>query len=192
MSSSCLIVAHGEEWNENIYEGGRKEYIPIPPSRITYDQFLSKLEVRLKIDKSMYIFDVDALVMPPEGETMRMKITDEFEWYSMMDLLEVPTVYVIIYRRINECSHSRSNQGSPWKNHILNGQKNKQMVVDDDDPELSNDCDDMYDSNDDEARDENDHNVGGCSRDLHIVTSLDTNNEDNEVNNDENPKDVRH
>ncbi|KAL6557645.1 hypothetical protein OROMI_017995 [Orobanche minor] len=193
MNSSCLIVAHGGEWNENIYEGGRKEYIPIPPTRITFDQFLSKLEVRLKKDRSMYVFDVDALVMSPEGETMRMKITDEFEWCSMLDLLEVPTVYVTICPGISEGSHSRSIRDDSWKKDIFNAQKNKHMVAADDeiDLESSTDCDDTNDSNDDESVDINDHNVGGCSRDLHTVPSLDTNNESNEVNNVENQKDVR-
>ncbi|KAL6585530.1 hypothetical protein OROMI_002174 [Orobanche minor] len=141
----------------------------------------------------MYVFDVDALVMSPEGETMRMKITDEFEWCSMLNLLEVPKVYVTICRGINECSHSRSIRDASWKNNIFHAQKNKHMVADDNeiDLESSTDCDDTYDSHDDEAMDINDHNVGGCSRDLHTVPSLDTNNESNEVNNVENQKDVR-
>ncbi|KAL6531490.1 hypothetical protein OROMI_027853 [Orobanche minor] len=110
MSPSCLIVVHGGHWDENIYVGGRKECIPIPPTGMTFEQFSSKLEVRLKKDNSMYAFDLDALVQSPVGETMRMKITNDFELCSMLEMLDLPTIYITVYPLMNECSSSRERR----------------------------------------------------------------------------------
>ncbi|KAL6551278.1 hypothetical protein OROMI_021766 [Orobanche minor] len=86
MSPSCLIVVNGGHWDENIYVGGRKECIPIPPTGMTFEQFSSKLE------------------------TMRMKITNDFELCSMLEMLDLPTIYITVYPLMNECSSSRKRR----------------------------------------------------------------------------------
>lgn len=89
-----LIVLHGGSWNKQIYEGGTKDYIPLPSSGISFKELLSKLEVRIKKDMSMHTFDIDVIVKVDQGETMRLKVTDELEWSCLMDMMALPVLYV--------------------------------------------------------------------------------------------------
>lgn len=40
-----VIIVHGGSLSNNIYEGGAKDYIPMPLGGISFLEFLSKLEV---------------------------------------------------------------------------------------------------------------------------------------------------
>lgn len=62
-----------------------KDYISIPRSEISYeDLLLTKLEVRLKKDKST---QTSILIQFAQGEKMRMKIIDKFEWACLMEIV---------------------------------------------------------------------------------------------------------
>lgn len=74
LMAPALIIVHGGDWVNNTYQGGTKDYIPIPHSGMRYIDFLSKLQRRLKKDRSTHIFEIDALVKVDEGETMRMRL----------------------------------------------------------------------------------------------------------------------
>lgn len=58
----AIIVLHGGSLINNVYAGGTKEYIPIPPDGITFEELLSKLEARLDKDRSIYTFEVVVFV----------------------------------------------------------------------------------------------------------------------------------
>lgn len=103
---SSVFVVHGGTWNYNKYEGGIKDFIPIPQSGITFEELLGKIEVRLKKDRNTYVFDIDALIQPSVGDTFRMKITDNFEWCCLSDLMEVPTIYVTVCKKSNDFEQS--------------------------------------------------------------------------------------
>lgn len=89
-----VIVLHGGSWNNNVYEGGTKDYIPLPDIGISYNTLLSKIHIRMKKDMSTHTFDIDAIVKGHEGQSFRMKVTDDFEWKTLLDLTELPTLYV--------------------------------------------------------------------------------------------------
>lgn len=106
--TSSVIVVHGGSWKNNLYEGGMKEYIPIPSCGIKYEELLAKIEVRLNKDKSIYAFDINALVQFAHGEKMKMKISNEFEWSCLTELMVAPTIFVDVCDR-RKLEHSSSN-----------------------------------------------------------------------------------
>lgn len=103
---SSVIVVHGGSWNDNIYEGGRRDFIPIPSNGISFEELLSKVEVRLKKDGTTNVFDIDALIQLQSGDMSRMKISDNFEWSYLKELVDVPTIYVSVCNRHNQSEYS--------------------------------------------------------------------------------------
>ncbi|KAL6546998.1 hypothetical protein OROMI_022719 [Orobanche minor] len=75
MALTKIYVIHGGEWSDdNKYEGGRRELIPIPPGGISLKDLVAKIEMRLV--KSRDGDSTDDLV--------RTKITDDFELSFVM------------------------------------------------------------------------------------------------------------
>lgn len=107
--ASPLIVLHGGTWKNNTYDGGMKDYIPVPRGGISYNDLLSKLEVRLKKDKNTHTFDIDAMVNSASGESMRMKVTDEFEWSCLMEMNELPVLYVYACSKMKNSTINPNN-----------------------------------------------------------------------------------
>lgn len=71
-----------------------------------YEDLLLKLESHLKKDMLTHTFDIDALVTIDQGQSMRMKITDDFELRCLMDLTKLPTIYVDACERIKSISQN--------------------------------------------------------------------------------------
>lgn len=107
--ASRLIVVHGGSWWNNMYKGRTNEYIPMPPSGISYRDLLTKLEVRLKKDKSGYTFDIYALVEVDEGKIIRMNVNDEFEWSSLKAMTGLPIIYLNASPKCKACSSPLTN-----------------------------------------------------------------------------------
>lgn len=76
----CLLftVEHGITTNMRVIEKSLSSSL----SGITFEELLGKPEVRLKKDQNTHVFDIYVLVQPSTRESLRMKITHNFEWSS--------------------------------------------------------------------------------------------------------------
>ncbi|KAL6587636.1 hypothetical protein OROMI_000614 [Orobanche minor] len=97
-----IYVIHGREWSDdNKYEGGRRELIPIPPGGISLKDLVAKIEMRLMKPRDGYVYEIDALINDDESiegdstdELVRTKITDDFELSFVMRSTAKPVLYV--------------------------------------------------------------------------------------------------
>ncbi|KAL6575452.1 hypothetical protein OROMI_012737 [Orobanche minor] len=95
-------VIHGGEWSDdNKYEGGSRELIPIPPGGISLKDLVAKIEMRLMKPRDGYVYEIDALINDDESiegdstdELVRTKITDDFELSFVMRSTAKPVLYV--------------------------------------------------------------------------------------------------
>ncbi|KAL6551055.1 hypothetical protein OROMI_021543 [Orobanche minor] len=102
MAPTKIYVIHGGEWSDdNKYEGGRRELIPIPPGGISLKKFVAKIEMRLMKPRDGYVYEIDALINDDESiegdstdELVRTKITDDFELSFVMRSTAKPVLYV--------------------------------------------------------------------------------------------------
>ncbi|KAL6550042.1 hypothetical protein OROMI_020530 [Orobanche minor] len=97
MAPTKIYVIHGGEWSDdNMYEGGRRELIPIPPGGINLKDLVAKIEMRLMKPRDGYVYEIDALINDDEStdELMRTKITDDFELSFVMRSTAKPVLYV--------------------------------------------------------------------------------------------------
>ncbi|KAL6564603.1 hypothetical protein OROMI_016053 [Orobanche minor] len=96
MAPTKIYVIHGGEWcDDNKYEGGRRELIPIPPGGISLKDLVAKIEMRLMKPRDGYVYEIDALINDDESiegdstdELLRTKITDDFELSFTMRSLD--------------------------------------------------------------------------------------------------------
>ncbi|KAL6557546.1 hypothetical protein OROMI_017896 [Orobanche minor] len=103
MAPTKIYVIHGGEWSDdNKYEGGRRELIPIPPGGISLKDLVAKIEMRLMKPRDGYVYEIDALINDDESieigsstdELVRTKITDDFELSFVMRSTAKPVLYV--------------------------------------------------------------------------------------------------
>ncbi|KAL6576852.1 hypothetical protein OROMI_011128 [Orobanche minor] len=102
MAPTKIYVIHGGEWSDdNKYEGGRRELIPIPPGGISLKDLVAKIEMRLMKPREGYVYEIDALINDDESiegdstdELVRIKITDDFELSFVMRSTAKPVLYV--------------------------------------------------------------------------------------------------
>ncbi|KAL6514985.1 hypothetical protein OROGR_020564 [Orobanche gracilis] len=102
MAPTKIYVIHGGEWSDdNKYEGGRRELIPIPPGGISLQDLVAKIEMRLMKPRDGYVYEIDALINDDESidgdstdELVRTKITDDFELSFVMRSTAKPVLYV--------------------------------------------------------------------------------------------------
>ncbi|KAL6513482.1 hypothetical protein OROGR_020968 [Orobanche gracilis] len=102
MAPTKIYVIHGGEWSDdNKYEGGRRELIPIPPGGISLQDLVAKIEMRLMKPRDGYVYEIDALINDDESidgdstdELVRTKITDDFELSFAMRSTAKPVLYV--------------------------------------------------------------------------------------------------
>lgn len=66
-SQRSTIFAHRGEWFDNdSYNSGQTEFIPIRKYGMNYKNLLTKIDMHLKKPKDGYLYDIDALVMSPQ------------------------------------------------------------------------------------------------------------------------------
>ncbi|KAL6563152.1 hypothetical protein OROHE_005739 [Orobanche hederae] len=102
MAPTKIYVIHGGEWSDdNKYEGGRRELIPLPPGGISLKDLVAKIEMRLMKPRDGYMYEIDALINDDESidgnstdELLRTKITDDFELSFVMRSAAKPVLYV--------------------------------------------------------------------------------------------------
>ncbi|KAL6584380.1 hypothetical protein OROMI_003669 [Orobanche minor] len=102
MGPTKIYVIHGGEWSDdNKYEGGRRELIPIPPGGISLKDLVAKIEMRLMKPRDGYVYEIDALIDDDESidgdstdELLRTKITDDFELSFVTRSIAKPVLYV--------------------------------------------------------------------------------------------------
>ncbi|KAL6574954.1 hypothetical protein OROMI_012239 [Orobanche minor] len=102
MAPTKIYVIHGGEWSDdNKYEGGRRELIPIPPVGISLKDLVAKIEMRLMKPRDGYVYEIDALINDDESiegdstdELVRTNITDDFELSFVMRSTAKPVLYV--------------------------------------------------------------------------------------------------
>ncbi|KAL6549489.1 hypothetical protein OROHE_008606 [Orobanche hederae] len=102
MAPTKIYVIHGGEWSDdNKYEGGRRELIPIPPGGISLKDLVAKIEMRLMKPRDGYMYEIDALIHDDESidgnsndELVRTRITDDFELSFVMRSAAKPVLYV--------------------------------------------------------------------------------------------------
>ncbi|KAL6564606.1 hypothetical protein OROMI_016056 [Orobanche minor] len=102
MAPTKIYVIHGGEWcDDNKYEGGRRELIPIPPGGISLKDLVAKIEMRLMKPRDGYVYEINALINDDESiegdstdELVRTQITDDFELSFVMRSTTKPVLYV--------------------------------------------------------------------------------------------------
>lgn len=101
MSPKCIILTHGGKWNDNTYVGGQREFVRVPPDGMKHVELLRKVGCAVQADINVHTYVIDALVQSPLDELLRMKITDDDDLGYVMELFDVPTLYVTLSPRIN-------------------------------------------------------------------------------------------
>ncbi|KAL6529937.1 hypothetical protein OROMI_028582 [Orobanche minor] len=82
MAPTKIYVIHGGEWSDdNKYEGGRRELIPIPPGGISLKDLVAKIEMRLMKPRDGYVYEIDALIN--DDESIEGDSTDELTMRSL-------------------------------------------------------------------------------------------------------------
>ncbi|KAL6576586.1 hypothetical protein OROMI_010862 [Orobanche minor] len=82
MAPTKINVIHGGEWSDdNKYEGGRRELIPIPPGGISLKDLVAKIEMRLIKPRDGYVYEIDALIN--DDESIEGDSTDELTMRSL-------------------------------------------------------------------------------------------------------------
>ncbi|XP_057796423.1 uncharacterized protein LOC131012474 isoform X2 [Salvia miltiorrhiza] len=110
MRPKCIILTHGGQWNDITYVGGQREFVRVPPDGMKYVELLRKVGCAVQADTNVHAYVIDAIVPSPLDELLRMKITDDDDLVYVMELFDVPTLYVTLSPRINTSKeHSSMN-----------------------------------------------------------------------------------
>lgn len=100
MTQFGIVLHYGGQWSGNIYEGGEHEYVPIPRKPFSYEDLLKKVERHVTVDTNMFYHQIETLVQSPKAEMMRMKISDDDELEYLLNLVDIPTLYITISYRV--------------------------------------------------------------------------------------------